>query len=233
MSKTIKKIIVVFTILCAMLLIVFSIELILINRDSESGGTEPSAQGSPPPGSGGDNDGAKAPDPGTPETANGNGDAAHSGGAQPPPPLGTRHERLMPGDSELVFYVQDELFEHTAEEQEAIYDIFTFRDGGTAALEIRFVFMPQGVSVYASSYLEVDFDVAESTVYGEEPISRSPLRGFLITGTKAGTTYESWIYTFSDPELVNLGISFIIYYQNEAQRSALYTILDTFEMTPG
>jgi len=231
MNKTIKKIIVVFTILCAVLLLVFSVELILVNRDSGTGDAEPSLSGSQPLGNGGNSDA----DPGTPEanpsgTSGSNGETTTSNDPPPPPPTGTRFERLMPDDVNLVFYVDGELFEHSETELEDILDVFRFKGGGTAGLEIRFVFMPQGVNTYADNFLEVNFNVSDSASHGEETIKRSRLRGVFASGTSDGTTYEAWIYTFSNPEFDNLGVSFIINFQNETQRSALYSVLDSLEM---
>ena len=232
MNKTIKRVIVVFTILCAVLLIVFSLELILINRDTEKGNAEPSQSGNQPVGNGSSSQGAEPSGTNSPDTENSDGDTAPTGGSQPPPPppVGTRYERLMPDDSDLVFYVDGDYFNHTETELEDILDIFTYRGSGTAGLEIRFVFMPQGVSAYAENFLELNFGVADASVEGEETISRSRLRGTFASGTGNGTTYETWVYTFSNPEFDNLGVIFLINYQNETQRSALYTILDSLDM---
>jgi len=229
MNKTIKKIIVIFTALCALFLIVFTIELILLNRDSGGGEAEPSLSGSTPSEDGATSAGSGSSGENPSGTADSNGEPPPSDGP-PPAPRGDRHERLMPNDMDLVFYVDTALFEHTATETEDIIDVFSLRGEGPAGLEIRFVFMPQGVSAYAGSFLEVDFDAAESTVHGEEPIRRSALRGVSVSGTKNGTTYEAWIYMFSDPDLSNLGVAFITNFQNETQRNAIYAILDSLDM---
>ena len=225
----------IFTILCALLLIVFSIELILLNRasdngDSRSGDAGQSLSGSPSPGSGNGDANPGSPGPGSTGPTAGTEETAQAGGTTPPPPRGTRHERLMPDDTHLVFYVDDALFEHTETELEDILDVFTFRGEGTAGLEISFVFMPLGVSAYADSFLEVNYNVGGTTVHGEELIKRSPLRGVFAAGMRNETTYEAWIYTFSNPEFDNMGVSFVIHFQNETQRSALYSILDSLEM---
>ena len=238
MNKTIKKVIVIFTILCALLLIVFSIELILLNRNAENGdarngNAEPSLSGTPPPGNSSGNGNPGSPETGSSGSAAGTEGTASAGGTAPPTPAGARHERLMPDDANLVFYVDDELFEHTETELEDILDIFSFRGEGTAGLEISFVFMPIGVSAYADSFLEMNYNVGGTTVYGAESIKRSTLRGVFATGMRNETTYEAWIYTFSDPEFDNMGISFVIHFQNETQRSALYSILDSLEMASG
>jgi len=233
MNKTVKRVILVFTVLCALLLIVFSLELILINRDTDKGNAEPSQSGSPPPGNGNSNQGSETPGTSTPDTDSGNRNPAPAGGTQPPPPpppTGTRYERLMPDDSELVYYVDGDYFNHTETEHEDILDRFSYRGTGTAGLEIRFVFMPHGVNTYAENFLELNFGITNASVEGEEYICRSPLRGVFVSGTGNETTYETWVFTFSNPEFDDLGVVFLINYQNETQRNALYKILDSLYM---
>lgn len=225
MNSTIKKIIVIFTILCALFLVVFSVELILINRNQEEGDSGPAISGGAQP-----EDGENGEEPGTtggdqPGAAAGNGTSAPAGGT-PPVPAGTRHDRMMPDDMELVFYVEEGQFEHTMSEQEDVIDYFSYRGAGAAGLEIRFVFMPHGVSAFANTFLEIDYGAQEITTGGEETIRRSRLRGYFASGTRDGTTYEAWIYTgFED-----MGLAFIINYEDQAQRNALNVILDTLEM---
>jgi len=234
MSKTVKNIIVGFTILCVIFLIVFSVELILINRERENGDGEPAMSGSQPAGN--VNNGPATGENNTNQPAEtqgqGNGEPVPPAGGAPPPPAGTLYERLMPDNMQLVFRVDGELFEHSDTEREDILDVFSYRGAGAAGLEMRFVFMPQGLSNYAENFLSANFNIEDSIVHGEEPIRRSQLRGVYISGGIGGTSYESWIYRFSGSELEDLGVMFIIYYQNETQRNALHTILDSLEMTP-
>jgi len=229
MNKIIKRIILIFTVICAMVLIVFSVELILLNRDAENEDAGPSVSGSPSPGNDNNGTGRGEPEASPPAAANGSGESPSS--AEPaPPPKGTRIERLMPDDSNLVFYVDEESFTHTVTEMEDILDVFVFKGDGTADMEIRFVFMPLGVRAFADSFLKVNFEVEDSSTYGEESIRHSTLRGVFTSGTKSGTFYETWIYTFSDPEFDDMGIAFVINFQNETQRNALYDILDSLDM---
>lgn len=235
MSKTVKSVVVVFTILCALFLIIFSAELILLNRDSDNSNGEPDPAGSVTAGNG--NNGAdKNPARGEGNShadAVGGGASGSADGLRQPAPTGTRNEQTMPGDMKLVYYVDDALFKHTETELEDVIDELSFIDGGPAGFEIRFVFMPQGVNVFAEDFLEVNFGVGDSSVESEEPIRHSPLRGVFVSGAKNETYYESWIYKFSDPEINDLGLMFIINFQNEDQRSALHGILDTLEMVSG
>jgi len=210
-----------------MVLIVFTIELILLNRSVDDGDSEPALSGSAPDNADGNGD-TETADASPPGTAN-NGGPGTSAEA-PPTPTGTMHVRLMPNDMDLVFYVDANLFEHTLTEQEDIIDVFSLRGDGTATLDIRFVFMPQGINSYADNFLEVDFGAQVSASQGEESIRRSPLRGVFASGTMNDTTYEAWIYRFADPELENLGLAFIINFQNETQRNALYAVLDSLEI---
>ena len=232
MSRTVKNIVVVFTIVCVIFLVIFSAELILLNRDSENGERVSDLPESASPGSGNNGAGTGA----AAGAANQKSDSGENGESDPadqpplPVPAGTRIVQTMPDDTDLVFYVDESLFERTANDEEDVIDIFSFKGGIPAGLEIRFVFMPQGVSAFAEDFLEVNYGAANSSVEGEEPIRNSGLKGVFVSGIGDGMAYESWIYSFSDPEFDNMGVMFIINYQNERQRSLLHEILDSLEM---
>ena len=232
MSRTIKSAVVVFTILCAIFLIIFSVELILLNRDSENNEGAPALSGGQPPGN--RNSDADVTN-GSGETnaqasAGGDGAPDRTGESRPPAPAGTRYEQIMPDGTYLVYYVDGELFGHTLTEEENTIDLFSFGGDETAGLEIRFAQMPQGINAFARDFLETDFGVVDSSVEGEESIRNSTLKGIYSSGTGNEALYEAWIHSFSDREFDDMGVIFIISYQNEIQRSALYRILDTLEM---
>jgi len=235
LSKTAKNLILAFTVLCGVFLIVFSIELVMLNRDAgDEGAGQPSPVETP------DGTADNAPGPGTDgagpaEGTDPDGDAGTGGddgqpGGARPAPTGARHEMPVSSDMTLVVYADEELFEQIFFESEDILRAFTYQGGGYAAFRIDAIFMQAGVEEFAKDYLYNDFGVEASVVGREDYIGLSELRGVTITGAEDGTYYEAWIYSFTDPELEGQGLAFVISYENSAQKNALYDILDTLEI---
>ena len=235
LSKTVKNIILAFTILCGLFLIVFSIELFLLNRGAGDEEADPSLSAQAPDGTGSDgtvsgSDGSDSTGAGEPDGAaepDGTGDQP---GSTRPAPTGIRRERPVSGDTMLVFYTDGEMFEQVDSETEDVLDIFTYKGGGNAAIQISYVYIHSGATEYAADYLNHNFGVEVADVGEEDYIGLSPLRGVPVAGANDGVFYEAWIYSLTDPELDKFGLAFVISYENNTQRNALYDILDSLDI---
>jgi len=232
LNKILKRVLMGFAILCGIVLIVFCIELILINRepgeagtgsvisgDGQNGegdeGTEPDANGETPP---------NGVDTGTQPDQNNTPDQ----GARPDP-VGTRHEELVTGGV-LSFYVDESLFGKDDIERLDDIAVFSWRGDGNASLQISMVFFSLGVQAFAEEYQFLDLNADESDVQGEDFIGRSSLRGILVIGASGASSLETWIYSSTGVGNEGLGLVFTVSYQNVTQRSAIYDILGTLEI---
>jgi len=241
MSKTIKNLLIFFTILCAFVFIIFSIELLVINRgDGDNGEPQapPPSENSPagnlkPPGQQ-TNGGGQAENPDTSGNPDGSEDTNNPDGSETEPE-GTRYSFAMPGDMDLILYVNDEWFEYTEPESEEGICTFKYMGTAPAALELRFVLLPQGADADEHEFLNEIIGSDNYTVGDEEPIRGSELTGVAVSGEKDGMAYEVWIHSFSSAGIDNAGVAFIISYQdstpqNNIPKNALYYTLDTIKM---
>jgi len=235
LNKTLKNIILAFTVVCGLFLIVFSIELILLNRASGDEGADPPFTEDAPEGGGEDGTEVGADGPG-PTGGEGADAAAGQGGEEerpvgrPPTPDGVRYEQPVAEDKLLVFYTDRELFELTDFEiQDTLY-VFSYKGGGSAALQIDSIFIWAGAEGYESDYLHNDFGAEVSEVHDEDYVGRSQLRGVLVTGANDGLYYEAWIHRFMSFDGGEFALAFVLSYENSAQRNALYDILDTLDI---
>jgi hypothetical protein len=130
----------------------------------------------------------------------------------------------------LVIFVNEDLFEHT---ELRLSDTFTFLGSGTASLDIRLHMVPEGAEAFASRFLDSFVGSMGATVGSEEHIGRSPVRGVPISGSRDGQTYEAWIHTYPGVGNDVWGVSFLMQYQNDIQRVALYELLDSVNMIQG
>jgi len=246
-NKTAKSIILVFTILCVIVLLIFSVELIRQNRNTDAAGGDggPSLSGDKQTGNGGD----AGPDSGTPD-ASGNGDEATGGnavnsgeasgsgqsrppaGSPRPTPKGTRYEEPFTENSTLVFYADNELFSLTEPVTHDGLGIIVFEGTGIAELHINIVAVPKDIKAYAGGYLSMDFGVGQSTVSDEDYIGLSPLMGVKVSGVSQGSTFEAWIHRLSAPDPEDIALAFVINYQNEAQKDLLYDIINSLDIIP-
>ena len=241
MSKVVKNLLFAFTIICAFALAIFLIQLLVLNSGSgESSGENPSpsaplttGNGSPSP-SAPTNTGSARP-----ETASPSGSSNPSGSQNTEEPRadGTTYEFDMPGGrTKLVLFVEEESegqqfdFIEPDPENEGELGVLSFKGNGTAALELHFSFLPDGVITYAEESLDRYVGSDGSVVIGDTPVGGSSLRGISVTGTKDRLTYEAWILSFSDIGFDDVGLDIVIYYQNPLQRDALYAIVDSMEM---
>jgi len=231
MSKTVKNLIIAFTMVCVVVFAIFLIELMMLNRgNGEGSGPETNIPANPPATGGDPSAGGQTPGTGQQGGA-GEPDDPDSTDDTRPPPVGKRHELELPADLILVVYADDELFEFSQPESEDILGVFSFKGRGTAMLEIRFVFMPQGASEFAEGFLSDNYDIENAVVGVVEPIGDSQISGLFVEGTKDGTTFEVWIYSFPNPEVEGAGLAFVITYQNDTHMYNLNDILDSLHIT--
>ena len=226
MSNTVKNIVLVFTLLCAIGLVVFCVELVMINGDNgnESESAASNGVGDNPGGSSNGNDNSQdGSDPSQ------NEQNCTSSGRPAGSTAGTRQNLPMPDAAELILYSDEELFDYV--ELDGEFWILTYLGDGDAALEIGFALIqPQdGIDGLARTYLGNYSDEVEAEVEGERSIGRSSIRGIYVSGSHGGTEYEAWLRDMTDFGKESIALVFAIRYQNEAQKEALFSIIDTME----
>ena len=243
MSKAIKNLLIAFTVLCAFVFVIFLIQLLVLNSGNGVGPEESqSVSGAPATGGG-------SPTPGQPGTTGNTSPegSSPSGGLEPSgntdpegsqaEPDGTIYEFEMPEDLKLTLFVKEETreqqFSYIEYESEDEPYVLKFNGNGTAALELRYAFLKDGIGAYAAESLDKFVGSGGTEVIGETTIRGSGLRGTAVTATKDRMTYEGWIYSFSGIGLDDVGFEIVIYYTNDLQKNALYDILDTLKMVSG
>ena len=232
MNKTLKNIIMVFTLLCIIFVIVFCVELFLLNRSSNRS-PDPVVSTRDPDEPPDENlltfDDPAPDDPfGLEDPFNDLIDDDRTGPAVTPPLTASRQSFLLSaGIAELVFFVDMELFERTDLGDGLFY---SYLGDGNAGIEITFAFVhPQGgISAVADTWLHNYLDGADSTVEGERSIGRSPIRGTYVTGVNNnGETYSAWLRSLSDFESDSLALVVVVNYEDTMQSGVIYSILDT------
>ena len=218
MNKTVKNMLLVFTLVCVIVLVVFCIELFVINSVTEKSGESSAAKPE------NIQVGANRPNDSAPASPAGN--ALPSGATEnaqtqaPSKQTGKRYELPYSSTEKLVLYVDEELFEHVEMDSG---DMFKYSDEGSASLEICPAPIPNGAEACAKTYLDGYLDGNESFVSGTSQIKQSALNGVFVSGVKDGETFEAWINETSD----NKGMAFVIRYSGNDEKNALYAILDT------
>ena len=221
MNTITKNLLLGLTFVCVVVLIVFCIQLIVINRGVDPANQGPGISGGPPQGED-DPDGEEEDDPNGEDENGANGNTPLS---PRPPPQGKRHEIRVAPESYLVIYAREELFGF--EEQEIDW-WFTYKGGGDATLEISYILITaQGVAAHAESLLKSYTGGSDVEVTGDGSIQGSELRGFHASTIHGGVIYEAWIHTLQG---IDLALVFVINYENDQQRDALYEILSTLDM---
>jgi len=218
MSSISKNLLLGFTLVCVIALIVFSIQLIVINSGvtrtnpgSISGGQQNSGSGDETPdGEDGDGEGGEEPVANTPR----------------PPPQGTRHQIMVTDNSILIVYARDEMFNF---EEGGLNWWFRFSAGGTATLEIEFTMITtaQGAGDHAEAFLNHYSGGTEAAFTGEESIRGSNLRGYHAFARHGGTSYEAWIHSLDGSDIA---LAFVINYENDQQKEALYEVLSSLDL---
>ena len=217
MNNITKNLLLGLTFVCVVVLIVFCIQLIVLNRGVEPGtpGTVISGgqQGDEDPGQEGD------------EEPGGEENPVNTPGTPRPPPQGTRRELMVTMESVLVVYSRDELFDF---EEREIDWWFNYKGGGNAKLEISYIVItPQGMAANAESLLNNYTGGTEAQFNGEEAIAGSELIGYHVSAMFGGGMYEAWIYSLLGSDLA---LVFVINYETEQQKDALYEVLSTLNM---
>ena len=231
MSKAVKNLLLVFTLVCAIALVAFSVELFTANRnagDRQPGG---SVSESSPGGSGGSSAKPEASPSGqTPPPTEGttSPEKTEPTDTPPPAPTGKRFELSLLPNMKLILYADEDLFKNIKQQD---FELFEYTGGGAASLEIGYYFIPpQGVSAAAVGFLDGYLDGGTSNAGGDGMIKRSPLNGYFISGVKGLETYEAWLHHPENNDIEDLGIYFVIHYSNTEQRNSLYKVLDTLEL---
>jgi len=227
MGNLTKNLLLGLTLVCVIALIVFFVQLIVLNRGVEP--REPGATISADPQQEDEKEDpdAETPDEETPDADEVDGDNEPAQTTPRPQPQGTRHELLVAADTEtkLIVYAKEELFEFV--ENETNWE-FIYSGEGEALLEIGFMFIsPRGLASDAETYLSNYTDGSETEFEGEQSIQDSELRGYHLSAQRGSTSYEAWIHALPDSDLA---LVFVISYINSQQRDLLYEVLSTMEM---
>jgi len=216
MSNITKNLLLALSLICVIALIVFCIQLIVLNR-----GVEPVTPGTVI--SGDRQDGSSTPQPGNngqeppggPDGNNGNGNNGGDNGNVPvipdtprPPPQGRRYSLGITDTSRLILYVSDEQFDFIESDLETW---FVYNGGGIATLEILFemVSTAQGVGTHAITFLNRYSGSTESEFTGEEAIRGSLVTGYHVFVKEGVETYEAWLHMLDDNDLA---LVFVINY---------------------
>jgi len=227
MNNIIKNVILAFTLVCVIVLIVFCIQLLVINR-----GVEPKEAGSTISGDSQQEDEEPEEDE---ENVDGDDADSNIGGfvdpgqeAPRPPPQGIRRELLVAVNKWLVIYAREELFDFQQGEIDWLFK-YTGEGGAGAELEISFTFVTGqgGVGEHAQTFLNNYSGGSQSEYSGEEVIHGSSLRGYHVSAQVGTTTYEAWIHALEGSDLA---LVLVINYTNDRQRDALYEVLSTLDM---
>ena len=224
MSKTVKNSLIIFTLVCAVALVVFTVELFIINRNSGDGTQRDSSMSDNEPGE--LEEPINTSRPSQEDGSLSSPDVDNTADGATAPPSGTRYDMQMTADDTLVWYADDELFDYVRMDSGVI---FMYSGDGNATLEILLVHIPYGADARAETFLDGYLDGNESNVGGLAVIRRSPLSGVFVSGVKDGETFEAWIYTIEEDEH-DRGIAFVVRYSNDEQRNALFAILDTVDI---
>ena len=216
MSNITKNLLLALTLVCVIALVVFCIQLIIINRGVDpiepgsviSGGSQQGSEGS---GDGEDDPGeANTPAPATPR----------------PPPQGTRTSiRINPDtNAQLIIYYREELFNFVVGDLDWWFEYIQ----GEATLEIAFTMITTGgIIAHTETFLNDYTGGGTAEFTGEESIQGSSLMGYHASARTGTGTYEVWIHNLEGSDLA---LAFVIYYENEQQRDALYQILSSMDM---
>jgi len=235
MTRTVKNIVMAFTLLCAIFLVIFVVELILVNRDTGEDYNGSAIFNGQAVTNGAENgEEPNGPDELGEPAAIGLGDELII-----IPGEGTRFEiEMLDTGLTLVLYVDEGVFDFRPEDGEVErYWWFYYRADDSitdrVALEVAidFITPPDGIDGLASRFLDGYLEGADSIVRGERDIRNSSLRGVEVAGEREdGRIYEAWIHRLVERSAHELAVVFVIRYDTDEQRDALYSILDTLYM---
>ena len=225
MSNITKNLLLALSLVCAIALIVFCIQLIVLNR-----GVEPREPGATI--SGGTKQGDEEPDADTQpdgensdDGENNDGENGQTQNTPRPPPQGERNELSIPGDMTLIVYAREELFEYTKND---FNWRFEYTREGEAALEIRLILVTlQGIASDAETFLANYSGGATPESGNDLSFQGPPLEGYYVSAQQGSITYEALVHPLPDGEFA---LVFVINYQNDQQKEALYEILSSIDL---
>jgi len=244
MSKITKNMLSVLTLICVIALIVFCIQLIVLNRggtpDSPgagiSGGTQQGSGGASGSGTGtstgseDSDDGSQTGDGEDGDTGDGESgtgsDPGSSSGVVRPPPQGIRRSIAVTPTNRLIVYSDDTLFEYIEGDLDWWF-IYTGQGEATFEIQFSMIVSQGGISAHTENFLNTYANTANASVTGEESIHGSSLRGHHAIARVGTGTYEVWMHPMANSDLA---LAFIIYYENERQRESLYDMLSWLDM---
>ena len=231
MSRTVKKLLVFFTFVCIVAVVVFSAALLLLNSpDSSEADIETPPASSP--GSAASSPPASSPADTQPPAESPSSDDELASESPAPSHEPSSSDSLitvpMPENLLLTLRVNEEKFDYYRTDYG---DLFTYKGGGSATLEILLDFLPHGAEARAASLLDKYQGVGEPDIESGREIGATPLVCTYVTAMSGDSTYAAWIYEIPSED-DSLGILLVIHYRDEAQRGALYDLLDTIELIP-
>ncbi|MCL2628094.1 MAG: hypothetical protein FWD44_05265 [Oscillospiraceae bacterium] len=221
MSNITKNLFLALTFLCVIALVVFCIQLIVINSGVEPRQPDEIISGDGPP------DGQGNENPGGSESPGGSENPGGGDNEPPttrPPPQGERREIMLDANNTLVIYARTETFGFTNNDLDWK---FNYTGGGNAGLEIRFELLSLNINVDAEMMLNRHTNSTGAEYRGEQSIQGSPVRGYFVTLNEAGVTYEAWLHQLEGSDLA---VAFIINYSTNEQRDALYEVLSSIDI---
>jgi len=221
MANISKKLFLALSLVCVIAIITFLIQLIIINSGVEPRQPNTTISGDNPPNRDNENSGS-----GEDSGENGDGGNSEDNGTAPPttrpPPQGQRNEVLVDTDKILVLYTRTELFDLIPNE----FDwVFSYTGGGIAGLSISFTFVsPQNAAADAEDFLNRHTSGIGADYKGDLFILDTTIRGYHVTTSVGGVTYEAWLHQMAGSDLA---LAFVLNYSNNEQRDALYEVLNT------
>jgi len=230
MNNITKNLLLALTLVCVIALVVFCIQLIVLNR-----GVEPVGSGATVSGGSQQDD----EDPDAEESSDVQDGEDGEGGfgdslinAMPatprPPPQGMRASIMVAENTHLIVYYREESFDFE------IGDLdwwFIYTGAGEATLEIAFTQIPQqGAAAHAETFLNNYSGSTTSEFFGDQSIQGSQINGYHVSARAGGGVYEAWLHLLPNSDLA---LAFVIYYENDFQKEALYELLSTLSMETG
>lgn len=241
MSRLIKNVLVVFTLLCMIVLVVFCIELIVVNWGSDSKELGPQLSVVTPDVNAdkkdepviSDNEPTGDTDPTNDTTQPAiTDDNENETLPEEEKQLSTGKQYLLPmldNVHTLSLVASEELFDYSEQEDSWF---FTYKGEGKANMEVCFRIKPPQESILdcAKGFLELYLEGGEAKAKGEGQICNSTLVGAHASGSKDDDTYEAWMQSPLDGADRGRALLIVINYQTVEQRDAIYAIIDTLEM---
>ena len=223
MSKTLKRVLIFFILLCVVALVVLLAEMLISGKkpaDKDTEGGEPPVTSSesetPPSESETPSEASSTPPPSDTGTES----------ETPSAPTGTEYEIELPDGSgrHVSVYVDEGIFRY---EDQFLGAVFALKDtaSGTAKIEIGFSvdsdaesLAPGLLELYLPDYKELDTST--------DSIGNSGLTWQWVIAKDGSETYEAWLADSGDCVLL-----VVIDYKNAAQRDLLVEVLNTLTIS--